>query len=103
MRCDGRGCRAQRLAEHLTECGHTLSAPDSAEVKQRLRANTESAIAAGVFAHAAAARANRKTVEQHRETPLQYFGIGQARRGWLETKDVLNTRPLSEVRRLLKR
>lgn len=31
------------------------------------------------------------------------FGIGQARRGWLETKDVLNTRPLAEVRRLLKR
>ena len=30
------------------------------------------------------------------------FGIGQARRGWLEAKDVLNTRPLSEVRRLLK-
>lgn len=30
------------------------------------------------------------------------FGIGQARRGWLEARDVLNTRPLGEVRRLLK-
>ena len=30
------------------------------------------------------------------------FGIGQARRGWLEAKDVLNTRPLWEVRRRLK-
>jgi DNA polymerase (family 10) len=30
------------------------------------------------------------------------FGVGQARRGWLEKKDVLNTRPLAEVRRLLK-
>ncbi|MCM2318257.1 MAG: DNA polymerase/3'-5' exonuclease PolX [Pseudomonas sp.] len=30
------------------------------------------------------------------------FGIGQARRGWLEARDVLNTRPLSAVRRLLK-
>ncbi len=29
------------------------------------------------------------------------FGIGQARRGWLEPKDVLNTRPLAELRRLL--
>ncbi|MDR3632511.1 MAG: DNA polymerase/3'-5' exonuclease PolX [Isosphaeraceae bacterium] len=29
------------------------------------------------------------------------FGIGQARRGWLEKTDVLNTRPLSELRRLL--
>jgi DNA polymerase (family 10) len=31
------------------------------------------------------------------------FGVGQARRGWLEEKDVLNTRTLTEVRRLLKR
>jgi DNA polymerase (family 10) len=31
------------------------------------------------------------------------FGIGQARRGWLEKKDVLNARPLAELRRLLKR
>jgi DNA polymerase (family X) len=31
------------------------------------------------------------------------FGIGQARRGWLEKKDVLNTRPLRELRRLLRR
>ncbi|MDH3318303.1 MAG: DNA polymerase/3'-5' exonuclease PolX [Betaproteobacteria bacterium] len=31
------------------------------------------------------------------------FGIGQARRGWLERKDVLNTRPLAELRRWLAR
>ena len=30
------------------------------------------------------------------------FGIGQARRGWLEKSDVLNTRPLGELRKLLK-
>ncbi len=30
------------------------------------------------------------------------FGVGQARRGWLEAKDVLNTRGLSELRKLLK-
>jgi DNA polymerase (family 10) len=30
------------------------------------------------------------------------YGIGQARRGWLEKKDVLNTRGLTELRRLLK-
>jgi DNA polymerase (family 10) len=30
-------------------------------------------------------------------------GVGQARRGWLEKKDVLNTRPLKELTRLLKR
>lgn len=31
------------------------------------------------------------------------YGIGQARRGWLEAKDVLNTRPLSELKRLCRR
>ena len=31
------------------------------------------------------------------------FGIGQARRGWLEAKDVINTRPLEELLKLLKR
>lgn len=31
------------------------------------------------------------------------YGIGQARRGWLEKNDVLNARPLSALRRLLKR
>jgi DNA polymerase (family 10) len=30
------------------------------------------------------------------------YGIGQARRGWLEKGDVLNTRPLNELRKLLK-
>lgn len=29
------------------------------------------------------------------------FGVGQARRGWLEAGDVLNTRPLPELKRLL--
>ena len=29
------------------------------------------------------------------------FGVGQARRGWLEKKDVLNTRPLATLRTLL--
>ncbi|MGZ5478885.1 MAG: DNA polymerase/3'-5' exonuclease PolX [Candidatus Aminicenantales bacterium] len=34
---------------------------------------------------------------------LMRFGIGQARRGWLEPADVINTRSLAELRRLLKR
>jgi DNA polymerase (family 10) len=29
------------------------------------------------------------------------YGIGQARRGWLEKSDVLNTRSLGQVRKLL--
>ena len=31
------------------------------------------------------------------------FGIGQARRGWLEKDDVLNTRSWSDLKKLLKR
>jgi DNA polymerase (family 10) len=31
------------------------------------------------------------------------FGINQARRGWLEAEDVINTRPLKELLKLLKR
>jgi DNA polymerase (family 10) len=31
------------------------------------------------------------------------FGIDQARRAWLIPNDVLNTRPLAELRKLLKR
>lgn len=31
------------------------------------------------------------------------FGVDQARRGWLTADDVINTRPLGEVRKLLKR
>ena len=29
------------------------------------------------------------------------YGIGQARRGWLEKKDILNTHPLNQLRKLL--
>jgi DNA polymerase (family 10) len=31
------------------------------------------------------------------------FGVDQARRGWLEAADVINTRPLSQLRKLLSR
>jgi DNA polymerase (family 10) len=31
------------------------------------------------------------------------FGVGQARRGWLEKEQVLNTRTLKELRPLLRR
>jgi DNA polymerase (family 10) len=36
------------------------------------------------------------------EFDLLRFGVGQARRGWLEQADVLNTRGLRELRRMLK-
>jgi DNA polymerase (family 10) len=31
------------------------------------------------------------------------FGVGQARRGWIEARDVLNTRPWKELAKLLRR
>ena len=31
------------------------------------------------------------------------YGVGQARRGWLEKTDVLNTRPLAALRKLLRK
>jgi DNA polymerase (family 10) len=31
------------------------------------------------------------------------YGVGQARRGWLEKDDVINTRPLGDLRKLLRR
>jgi DNA polymerase (family 10) len=31
------------------------------------------------------------------------YGVGQARRGWLEVQDVINTRPLPQLRELLRR
>jgi DNA polymerase (family 10) len=31
------------------------------------------------------------------------FGVGQARRGWLTADDVINTRPLNELRKMLRR
>lgn len=43
--------------------------------------------------------------DAHAEQNFDYlqYGIDQARRGWLETKDVLNTLPLRELRVLLRR
>ena len=43
--------------------------------------------------------------DAHRAEELGYlrFGVGQARRGWLEKGDVLNTRSLASLRSLLNR
>ncbi|MGB7931923.1 MAG: DNA polymerase III, partial [Gammaproteobacteria bacterium] len=45
------------------------------------------------------------STDAHGIEQLDYmrFGIGQARRGWLEAGDVLNTRRLDELRKLLRR
>ena len=45
------------------------------------------------------------STDAHRVDELNYmrYGVGQARRGWLEARDVLNTQPLSDLRSLLER
>jgi DNA polymerase (family 10) len=45
------------------------------------------------------------STDAHRVAELDYlrFGVGQARRGWLEAGDVLNTRSWEELKGLLKR
>ena len=45
------------------------------------------------------------STDAHHTTDLQFmrYGIGQARRGWLEADDVINTRKWSDLRSLLRR
>ncbi len=45
------------------------------------------------------------STDAHRATDLDFMvlGIHQARRGWLERADVVNTRRLGSLRRLLRR
>lgn len=43
------------------------------------------------------------STDAHSVVDFLRFGVGQARRGWLEKEDVLTTRPLREVQRLLRR
>jgi DNA polymerase (family 10) len=45
------------------------------------------------------------STDAHSPGTLSYmhYGVEQARRGWLEAKDVINTRPLAQLRNLLKR
>jgi DNA polymerase (family 10) len=45
------------------------------------------------------------STDAHRPVELEYmhFGVGQARRGWLEPDDVLNTRSWKDLKALLKR
>ncbi len=45
------------------------------------------------------------STDAHSTTDLDFmrFGLGQARRGWLEPEDVLNTKSLKQLKKELKR
>lgn len=60
-----------------------------------------------IHAHAAKSKGVKVAVstDAHSVNAFQYmrFGIDQARRGWLTANDVINTRSLADIRKLLKR
>jgi DNA polymerase (family X) len=60
----------------------------------------------GTWAHRGLQLGARFTIssDAHSQAELDFmqFGVASARRGWLTAKDVLNTRPLDELRQLLK-
>ncbi len=60
-----------------------------------------------VHAHAAKDAGVKLVISSDAHSPASLgwmrFGIDQARRGWLEAKDVINTRPLAQLRKLLRR
>jgi DNA polymerase (family 10) len=59
----------------------------------------------GGWARRARAAGGLCTVSSDAHSTLDYdniwLGIGSARRGWLEKQDVVNTRPVDELRALL--
>jgi DNA polymerase (family 10) len=61
----------------------------------------------GGWARRVKAAGGRCTISSDAHSTLDYaniwLGLGSARRGWLEAADVLNTRPLDELRALLRR
>jgi DNA polymerase (family 10) len=60
-----------------------------------------------IYAHMAKSKGVKVAVstDAHSVDAFLYmrFGIDQARRGWLTAEDVINTRPLAELKKLLKR
>ncbi|MBV9169002.1 MAG: PHP domain-containing protein, partial [Chloroflexi bacterium] len=94
-RRDGYAVDTEAVLEHAAQVGCALelnATPD------RLDLN-------GTWARHALRMGARFTVssDAHSESDFDYmqFGIGSARRGWLTAADVLNTRPLEELRQLL--
>lgn len=61
----------------------------------------------GQWARRVKAAGGRCTISSDAHSTMDFdniwLGVGSARRGWLEPADVLNTRPLDEFRRLLRR
>src|SRR5436853_424182 len=70
--------RAHQATAREDRCSHRLEKPDA----------PHRAVAAAPASLSARCVADRKALEQHREAPLQYFGIGEARIGHVRLHDV---------------
>jgi DNA polymerase (family 10) len=61
----------------------------------------------GPWARRVKAAGGRCTISSDAHSTLDFdniwLGVASARRGWLEASDILNTRPLDELRALLRR
>ena len=83
------------LAAHERGCHFELNAQpdrlDLTDVHAQAAKSMGVKLAISTDAHAAA------------ELDLMRFGVDQARRGWLEPGDIINTQPLAELKKLIKR
>jgi DNA polymerase (family 10) len=86
---------------------HVLSAAHDLECFVEINAEPDRLDLNDIHAHAAKSNGVKVAVstDAHSVNAFQYmrFGIDQARRGWLTANDVINTRSLPELRKLLKR
>lgn len=86
---------------------HVLSAAHDLGCFVEINAEPDRLDLNDIHAHAAKSNGVKVAVstDAHSVNAFQYmrFGIDQARRGWLTANDVINTRSLAELRKLLKR
>jgi DNA polymerase (family 10) len=86
---------------------HVLSAAHDLGCIVEINAEPDRLDLNDIHAHAAKSKGVKVAVstDAHSVDAFQYmrFGIDQARRGWLTANDVINTRSLAELRKLLKR
>jgi len=97
LKREGYEIDVERVLRHAKEVGCHVeinSSPDRLDLSDE---NAKRANELGILV------AVNTDAHSTRELRFLSAGINQARRAWLEPKDVLNTRPLADLRRALKR
>jgi len=96
LKREGYELAIERLIQHAVDCGcyfEINANPDRLDLSDE---NAKLAKAAGVKI------AINTDAHSTRELNFMSAGLNQARRGWLEAADVLNTLPLAKLLKLLK-